>query len=234
MGGPSWPAYGFFRGTCTLPRTTSLLCPLGSATWWTCRPSAWYEILPRNTSGKTRRANKKGFHHPLFFLKEMKIEGLPKIRLAGRICCFFWKILVFTSCVEKLLSKVYQDWCWENFVRYHQVSWGFYLKMSRQCRKIWLQSSTNRWVDWLAKWWSSSFLSNVDFDKTWMEKTTLHLVQLSRKPKWKPNVEAAVSWKLQPRILKLGSNKLSSLPDTLCNLKGLLYLACMVAVVQGF
>lgn len=48
---------------------------------------------------------------PFFFLKETKIEGLPKIRLAGRICCFFWKILVFTSCVEKLLSKVYQDWC---------------------------------------------------------------------------------------------------------------------------
>lgn len=99
-----------------------------------------WNSLSEYFGGKLVEQTKKVSTTPFFFLKETKIEGLPKIRLAGRICCFFWKILVFTSCVEKLLSKVYQDWCWEDFVMYHQVSWGFIWRC-RKCRKIWLQCS---------------------------------------------------------------------------------------------
>ena len=142
----SWPAYGFYPRDLYLTQNnfTSLPPWIGNLVNLQTLGLIWNsssEYFGENSLSKQKR-------------------NLPKIRLAGRICCFFWKILVFTSCVEKLLSKVYQDWCWENFVRYHQVSWGFIWRC-RKCRKIWLQCSESmgRLVSKVVKFFISSAMS---------------------------------------------------------------------------
>lgn len=92
-GGPSWPADGFFiEGPVPYAEQLHFSTPMDRQLGELADPRLDMKFFLGILRGKLVEQTKKVSTTPFFFLKETKIEGLPKIRLAGRICCFFWKI----------------------------------------------------------------------------------------------------------------------------------------------
>ena len=130
---------GWTKGSLPYPEQPDFCSPL--ARQLDELADSWHRLLPwiffgskKYGQGRSEGTNKTCF----FSIRRDKHRNFAK---NPQNLLFFLKDLwVFTSFVEKLLSKVYQDWCSENFVRYPQVSWDFIWRC-RKCRKIWLQCS---------------------------------------------------------------------------------------------
>lgn len=96
MGGPSWPAYGFFvEGPVPYPEQLHFSTPLDRQLGELADPRLDMKFFLGILRGKTRRANKKGFHHPLFFLKRDENRRSAKNPAGRQNLLFFLEDLGF-------------------------------------------------------------------------------------------------------------------------------------------